>query len=168
MNENPYQVPTSDPQIQDFVEAPMTMKKLLFSFDGRVNRAKYWAVTVCSVFFILALPALLPLFTGEADSTDYSSNYEYLDADTLYSEEELVEDEVSGDSTVFLIIYLIVLIPVLWISMAVQAKRWHDRDKPGWMILIAFIPFGSFWILIECGFLSGTPGPNRYGNDPLA
>jgi uncharacterized membrane protein YhaH (DUF805 family) len=26
----------------------------------------------------------------------------------------------------------------------------------------------SMWFLIELGFFRGTPGPNRYGPDPLA
>ena len=28
-------------------------------------------------------------------------------------------------------------------------KRWHDRDKSGWWIMIGVIPIiGSFWVLI--------------------
>ena len=27
---------------------------------------------------------------------------------------------------------------------------------------------GGLWYLIECGFLKGTTGPNRFGADPLA
>lgn len=58
------------------------------------------------------------------------------------------------------IFYLIVLIP----SIIVYIKRFHDRDKSGWWVLIAFIPIiGAIWILIELGFLKGTPGPNRFG-----
>jgi uncharacterized membrane protein YhaH (DUF805 family) len=58
---------------------------------------------------------------------------------------------------------------VIWPGLAMQAKRWHDRDKSAWWILINFIPFiGPLWVLIECGFLRGTPGQNRFGPDPLA
>jgi len=47
-------------------------------------------------------------------------------------------------------------------------KRYHDRDKSGWWILILFIPLvGFIWFLIELGCLPGTPGPNRFGPDPL-
>jgi uncharacterized membrane protein YhaH (DUF805 family) len=54
-------------------------------------------------------------------------------------------------------------------SLAVFAKRWHDRDKSGWWSLILLVPFiGSIWALVECGCLPGTEGPNRYGADPLA
>ncbi len=55
----------------------------------------------------------------------------------------------------------------VWVGLAMQAKRWHDRDKSAWMILINFIPvLGMIWALIELGCLRGTEGPNRYGADP--
>ena len=58
-------------------------------------------------------------------------------------------------------------IPMLWISVAVQCKRWHDRDKSGWWFLINFIPIiGPLWAFIELGCLRGTMGPNLYGADP--
>ncbi len=52
----------------------------------------------------------------------------------------------------------------IWSSIAVQVKRWHDRDKSGSWVLISFVPLiGPFWALIENGFLSGTAGTNRFG-----
>lgn len=57
---------------------------------------------------------------------------------------------------------------LLWPVLAVQVKRWHDRDKTGWWVLINLIPIiGFFWSLIENGFLEGTPGENRFGPNPL-
>ena len=56
-----------------------------------------------------------------------------------------------------------------YVSVVVHVKRWHDRDKSGWWSLLLFIPLvGEIWTLIECGFLAGTPGPNRYGPSPTA
>ena len=58
---------------------------------------------------------------------------------------------------------------LLWPALAVQAKRWHDRDKSAWWVLINFIPvIGFFWSIIENGFLQGTLGPNRFGNHHLS
>src|SRR5262245_11313279 len=57
---------------------------------------------------------------------------------------------------------------LLWPALAVQAKRWHDRDMSGWWVLINFIPvIGQLIALVENGFLSGTKGENHYGPDPL-
>ena len=49
-------------------------------------------------------------------------------------------------------------------SIAVAVKRWHDRDKSGWWVLIVLVPLiGWIWTIVENGFLRGTPGPNRFG-----
>jgi uncharacterized membrane protein YhaH (DUF805 family) len=58
---------------------------------------------------------------------------------------------------------------LLYPSIAVGMKRWHDRDKSGWWMLIGLIPvIGWIWTLVECGLLEGTAGANSYGPDPLA
>ncbi len=58
-------------------------------------------------------------------------------------------------------------IVLLWPSLAITAKRWHDRNKSACWILINFIPFlGPAWSVIENGFLPGTKGENRYGPEP--
>ena len=63
---------------------------------------------------------------------------------------------------------LMFMLWVLWPSLAVQAKRWHDIDKSALWVLINFIPLiGPLWALIENGFVPGTPGENRFGSDPL-
>ena len=42
-------------------------------------------------------------------------------------------------------------------------KRWHDRDKSGWWVLIELIPvFGSLWTLVELGFF---PSKNAVTNE---
>ena len=98
------------------------MADLLFGFQGRANRAKFWLVALG----ILVVEVIL-----------------------------------------FAVILVFVVIAT-WISIAVAVKRYHDRNKSGWWVLIVFVPvIGGLWYLIECGFLRGTPGPNTYGPDPL-
>jgi len=37
-------------------------------------------------------------------------------------------------------------------------------ERDGWWVLIGLIPIiGVIWLLIELGFLKGTPEPNRFG-----
>jgi uncharacterized membrane protein YhaH (DUF805 family) len=58
---------------------------------------------------------------------------------------------------------------IAWPAIAISAKRWHDRDRTGWWVLIALIPvLGQLWALLNNGFLRGTPGPNRFGDEPAA
>jgi uncharacterized membrane protein YhaH (DUF805 family) len=101
-----------------------------FSFQGRINRAKFWLVHL-GIFVVEAIVLSLMGGTAAIISGDY--------------EQIMV---VSGGAT--------------------GVKRWHDRNKSGWWMLIVFVPvIGSLWYLIECGFLKGTTGPNTYGPDPL-
>jgi uncharacterized membrane protein YhaH (DUF805 family) len=75
--------------------------------------------------------------------------------------------ESAEDSTVG--IGLVIMLALIWPSLAVQTKRWHDRDKSGWWNLIGFVPLiGPAWALIELGFLAGTTEENCYGFPPDA
>ena len=71
-------------------------------------------------------------------------------------------DLVLGSGFAFqAIVGLVLLFP----GIAVSVRRYHDRDKSGWWVLIAFVPLiGWIWMIVELGFLSGTPGPNRFGS----
>ena len=70
-----------------------------------------------------------------------------------------------GRAALFLVI--VCSVPGIWISLALQVKRWHDRDKSGWMVLILFIPIlGALLTLVSLGFIRGTLGENRFGPDP--
>jgi uncharacterized membrane protein YhaH (DUF805 family) len=79
----------------------------------------------------------------------------------------LLTTNVPKDSALPGIIILLLDIPLVWISLAIQIKRWHDRDKSGWWFLINFIPIiGGLWAFVELGCLRGSIGPNQYGQDP--
>jgi uncharacterized membrane protein YhaH (DUF805 family) len=56
-----------------------------------------------------------------------------------------------------------------WPFIAVSVKRLHDYDFRGWWLLVNLVPaIGSLATLLANGFIRGTPGPNRFGPDPLA
>ena len=64
---------------------------------------------------------------------------------------------------------ILLFIPLIVAGVIIQIRRWHDRDRSGLWILLNLIPYlGTAWSLIECGFIRGTKGPNRFGPDPLA
>ncbi len=80
----------------------------------------------------------------------------------------LIISGIFGKGAIGGLLSLIVALVLLYPSIALAAKRWHDRDKSGWWSLILLIPFvGWIWYLVECGILPGTAGPNRFGPDPL-
>ena len=56
---------------------------------------------------------------------------------------------------------------LVWPAIAVSAKRWQDRNRSPWWVLVTLIPIvGWLWALIDNGVVKGTPGPNRFGNPP--
>jgi uncharacterized membrane protein YhaH (DUF805 family) len=107
---------------------------LLFAFDGRINRAKFWLVWALSWLFMVVMVGIAAAI----------------------------------GSTFVYVIFAVAYIGLIWVSLAAAIKRWHDRDKSGWWVLISLIPLiGPIWALVETGFLEGTQGPNQYGPDPL-
>jgi uncharacterized membrane protein YhaH (DUF805 family) len=120
---------------------------LLTSFEGRINRAKFWA----GVAVLILVEVLISLIYGSLFGFSY------------------LEGRLPEFGLLSVPIGFVVSLLFLYCSLAVYAKRWHDRDKSGWWSLIALVPFvGWIWLLVECGCLPGTEGSNRFGPDPLA
>lgn len=55
---------------------------------------------------------------------------------------------------------------IAWPAAAINAKRWHDRNQSAWWLLINLVPVvGVVWSLVVNGFVRGTVGANRFGED---
>jgi uncharacterized membrane protein YhaH (DUF805 family) len=104
---------------------------------------------------------------------------------------------IVGISDEAVLLSMLVAFALAYPSYALMAKRFQDRDKPGWTALFAIVPVYAInllqtfsvidpyaptplyhaldyaaigiglWVLVELGFFKGTQGPNRYGPDPL-
>ncbi|MER9329732.1 DUF805 domain-containing protein [Mesorhizobium sp. M0488] len=120
----------------------MDWKYLLTSFDGRINRAKFWAGI--GIFLAIGVVAFI------------------LDAilGTRFTTASGAQIGILG---------ILFALASIYFAIALYAKRWHDRNKSGWWTLIGFVPvIGGIWLLVELGILEGTRGANQYGQDPLA
>jgi uncharacterized membrane protein YhaH (DUF805 family) len=146
---------------------------LLFSFQGRINRGKYWLAVLIYLAVWTTFVAVAVAWIGG------------IDLDNLLS--------IAGAGLLLWIIAFVLFIAVTWSSVAVGVKRLHDRGKSGWWILLFWFGPGllgswpasapnigggfllslaagaiAIWGFVELGCLRGTPGPNQYGPDPLA
>jgi uncharacterized membrane protein YhaH (DUF805 family) len=52
-------------------------------------------------------------------------------------------------------------------TICVAGRRLHDRDMSAWWLLLGLIPVLGAIILFFFYVTRGTPGPNRFGPDPL-
>jgi uncharacterized membrane protein YhaH (DUF805 family) len=57
---------------------------------------------------------------------------------------------------------VVILLP----SIAIGVRRLHDIDRTGWWYLICFTIIGII-VLIYWACQPGTPGPNRFGPNPM-
>ena len=142
----------------------MNWRALLFSFSGRINRAKYWLVVLLMVLVLLVATAIGAL---------------------------VFPSGAVGMAVPGVIVLLVIVVAVFVSGVAIATKRLHDRDKSAWWLLLFYLAPGflgaigdltgdvglifhivsvaiSIWALVELGFLRGTTGPNRFGPDPLA
>ena len=142
----------------------MSMSQLLISFRGRLNRKPYWMTAIGVTIAVAVVLLIAWALTGEY--------------------------ELAGFIAV-LALFAVLYIPLVWVGLAISAKRLHDRDKSAWWLLLFYAvplvlsaassPIGDsaffldlaglaiiIWAFVELGCLRGTMGPNHYGPDPLA
>ncbi|CAH2603070.1 putative inner membrane protein [Rhodovastum atsumiense] len=77
---------------------------------------------------------------------------------------DMVLDSVIGTGDLLLPLGTIALLVP---SITVAVRRLHDLDRSGWWVLLGLIPVIGEIILIVWFATPGSPGPNRYGGDPL-
>ena len=130
-------------------EASMPISYVWFASNGRINRKVYWQKGFLLMFLFQIV------FQSIAMAIDFGLV-------TVLGPESI------GRFVVAVIIGLPFLVFMLWVSFAVTVKRFHDRGRTAWFLLIVLIPFiGFIWLAVELMFLKGTSGENRFGPDPL-
>jgi len=145
----------------------LDFKNLFMSFDGRINRAKFWAgavillvawlvvgLIVNSIFGgtlfggILLIIALAVLFYGL-----------YAVAAKRFQDRDKPGNTALYGLVPAFIANLLAIFGLVGTPEGLNALGW----------ICALVIWGvAIWFLIELGILKGTPGPNRFGGDPLA
>ena len=106
--------------------------------NGRLSRGRFWMAYI-----------LLGLVVAAVAWTAMSVQWRFAKTDTR------------------LLTLVLFVVPLAWMNLCLMVKRWHDRDRSGLWLLINLIPgIGQMWMAIECGFIAGTPGDNKYGPAP--
>ena len=113
------------------------MWKRAFDFSGRSRRREFW------------IPWLINNLIGIA----------------LWRQIFMSIFGSGGGGTFFFYVALVFGLALIIPALALSVRRLHDIGYSGAWLLIWFIPVGALVILIF-HIMDGTPGPNRYGEDP--
>ena len=143
----------------------MNLLEMYFSPSGRINRSTYWqqGILLLNVIWGLSVAVVIVIALVSTDT-----NVDRLLDDILFRD---------PGNFILLIFFIVILVAIYWWNnFAVAVKRLHDRDKSAWWLVLWWaisgiggaLTFGiasfvvAVWMLVELGFLEGTPGENRY------
>ena len=116
------------------------MLQVLFSLDGRINRLRFWLYNLIPV---LTWVVMLLVIGGASEGSSESIQ------------------------TTLKAILFVIWVLCVWIALAIHVKRWHDLDRSGWLALLVLVPYLGTVVSVVIGFIAGTSGSNRFGDDPL-
>ena len=126
---------------------------LLLVFSGRIGRIEWCLGQLTAILWIIVTLALAVEVVGFSPN-----NFEIT---------SLVEKPTLAASTI--LFGTVIIFPAVWVTLAVNIKRLHDRNKSGFWLLACGVPYiGILWHVVECGLMPGTAERNTYGLPPTS
>ena len=146
--------------------AMMDLQYLFTSFDGRINRGKWWAGGVILLIVFLVLTMIIEVIFGTGFFGGFLATLIVL---ALFYPGYALCAKRFQDRNKPGVNALYGLLPLL---LATLLPTWglagaHELNGLGWLCVLVYLGVG-LWFLIDLGILKGTPGPNTFGGDPLA
>jgi uncharacterized membrane protein YhaH (DUF805 family) len=110
-NQNPYESPRDVEPAFSPQQSPedRNLPWLLFSFQGRIPRSVFWGTAIVAWLVLIAFAMIASVMFHALDTE-------------------------AGAAAALLFIPLYVA--YFWVNLALQAKRWHDRNKSAWFPLL--------------------------------
>jgi uncharacterized membrane protein YhaH (DUF805 family) len=169
----------------------MRVSEYLFSFRGRINRAKLWLFVLVVIVVEIVLFAVFAGIFG-------------ISAFTVAAAGKNASSVLFGGmvAILFFLVCLAIILALFIAGISLTVRRLHDRDKgAAWLLVFWGLPFVldivgatfsphgpdnsggmgalalicvfgalgiTIWGFVEFYCLRGTVGENRYGPDPLA
>ena len=140
----------------------MNLMGLLFSFEGRINRGKFWLAVLAYVIIsiVLALLLIIPVLGWLLAGIGYLG----MIVSGIFVAIKRLHDRNKPGWWVA-IFYVIPMI----LSGASAYMTYEAGEQTSMAMLISLIGLAiSLWAFVELGCLRGTVGPNEYGPDPIA
>jgi uncharacterized membrane protein YhaH (DUF805 family) len=144
----------------------LDFKYLFTSFDGRINRAKYWAGAVILLVIWLIFGLIVNSIFG---GTIFGGLLLIIALAVLFyafyavAAKRFQDRDKPGNTALY------GLVPAFIANLLAVFGLVGTPDglnALGWICTLVIWGV-AIWFLIELGILKGTPGPNRFGGDPL-
>jgi uncharacterized membrane protein YhaH (DUF805 family) len=126
----------------------LTDNRFLFSFEGRINRLKYWyagfaSLISCLVFLSVLAFAIAAIFGASVKSVDIGIFDIFGNPPSFPFGARFDNADPASTATPMSFIFHAAGIPVfifsMWFLAATTVKRLHDRNRSGWWIVLFFI-----------------------------
>jgi uncharacterized membrane protein YhaH (DUF805 family) len=143
----------------------MRLTELLFSLDGRINRAKFWLGTlILAVVSLTATFAIVALVGVSDAAVAFSAAVAFALAYPSYAVMAKRFQDRNKPGT----LALLGLAPAYGVNL-LYTFGILDPVEPSSLAhaLDALVAVIFLWFIVELGLLKGTDGPNAYGPDPL-
>ena len=140
----------------------MNLMGLLFSFEGRINRGKFWLAVLAYVIIsiVLALLLIIPILGWLLAGVGYIG----MIVSGIFVAIKRLHDRNKPGWWVA----IFYVIPML-LSGVSAYMTYEAGEQTSVAMLISLIGLAiSLWAFVELGCLRGTVGPNQYGPDPIA
>jgi uncharacterized membrane protein YhaH (DUF805 family) len=146
------------------------MARLLFSFDGRINRARYLVVQLALLTFWLIFWLKFQFHfssQGKALHFDWAVTIAMIWIDTATTVKRLHDRDRSGwwAVAIFIVNRLTYVFYGLFFGLYFGVDISIAEELLLVMLAVA-LSLLQTWVIIEMFFLIGSDGPNRFGPDP--
>lgn len=133
-----------------FGEAVARFYRNYFNFSGRASRAEYWWPVLMQTMVYIGLLIIFFTMVGR-DSSSRAG-------------------DIGGGQTILIFAGLLFILLNIIPSYSVAARRFHDLDQTGWLVLVFVIANAIIFVSVFAQLIwfaqPGIDGPNQYGPDP--
>jgi signal peptidase I len=121
-----------------------------FSFRGRISRRRYWEYSLLANTGLLAVFFVISILFFQISGSVREAGLPLTHAPIL-----------------FIGVTLSLYVLAIWVGLALQVKRLHDRGRTGWFSLLSVFPIvGPALLAIDTYFRFGDMKANRFGPAP--
>lgn len=122
-----------------YYEEQISGFKELFSANGCYTRIQYWKITFITIVIWAIYGVVIAMMSADKD--------------------HITSMGVTG----LIAVFVLILLPLIYINIVTSIKRFHDINKSGWFYLFTFIPYvGGLILLVMNGFMPTVKEGNIY------